>query len=195
MKGFVIRALQSLSRGMIVVLCGFILSASIGGQVKASAETWIRAEYIALCHKIGKEYGISPEFLIAFIEAESSGNPNASNGKCKGLMQVYESVHRERMREMGITNIYDPESNIRLGASILIDLYEQYGDDTAKIVMMYNGSSNAKARAESGNFTEYANKVLNRTAELEELHGKHDYKRFLQKRQAEDRQRDKMEEL
>ena len=125
-------------------------------QVTAAEDTYIDPQYVKYCEEAGAEFGIQPEFLEAFIEAESSGNARASNGKCKGLMQIYEVVHKDRMRKMGITDIYDPKSNIRLGGSIIVDLFEAYGDDTAKVVMMYNGSSNAKRRA----------------AELERLHGK-----------------------
>lgn len=163
--------------------------------VTAAQDTYIDPAYVLICEEVGAEFNIQPEFLESFIEAESSGNPRADNGSCKGLMQVYEAVHRGRMRQMGITDIYDPKSNIRLGASILVDLFEQYGDDTAKIVMMYNGSRDAKARAERGSFTDYANKVMNRAIELEELHGKHDYSSYLKRLRSDERKRNKMEGL
>lgn len=165
-------------------------------QIATAAEdTYIDPAYVLICEEVGAEYNIQPEFLESFIEAESSGNPRADNGSCKGLMQVYEAVHRGRMRQMGITDIYDPKSNIRLGASILADLFERYGDDTAKIVMMYNGSSDAKRRAAEWNFTDYADKVMNRAIELEGLHGKHDYSSYLNKLRSDERKRNKMEGL
>ena len=140
--------------------------------VNAVEDTYIKPEYVQYCEQIGAMKNIQPEFLEAFIEYESSGNPNARNGKCLGLCQVYEDVHRDRMRRLGVSNLYDPYGNILVAADILVDLFETYGDDTALIVMMYNGSSDAKRRAENWNFTDYANKVLNRAAELERLHGK-----------------------
>ena len=135
-------------------------------------DTYISPQYVQYCEEIGKRYNVQPEFLESFIEAESSGIPTASNGNCKGLMQVYEAVHRDRMKRLGISNLYDPYQNILVGTDILVELFERYGDDTAKIVMMYNGSSDAKWRAADWNFTDYANKVLNRAAELERLHNK-----------------------
>lgn len=159
-----------------IITLTFSLSMLLGGffvmPIQSSNDTYIPQEYVTYCEEIGELKHISPEFLESFIEAESSGNPNANNGKCKGLMQVYESVHRGRMAKLGVTNIYDPYSNILVGSDILVELFETYGDDTAKVVMMYNGSSNAKDRAASGNFTDYCNKVLNRTRELEIIHGK-----------------------
>ena len=135
-------------------------------------DTWIDPQYVQYCEEIGVMYGVQPEFIESFIEAESSGNPNAKNGDCVGLMQVYGTVHQDRMRRLGVTNLYDPRNNILGGTDLIVSLFEQYGDDTAKIVMMYNGSSDAKERAANFNFTDYANKVLNRAAELERLHNK-----------------------
>lgn len=129
---------------VIIIALALIVMACL--TVKATGDTYINPEYVKYCEEAGAEFGIQPEFLESFIEAESSGVATASNGKCKGLMQVYEEVHRDRMSRMGITNIFDPKSNIRLGASIIVDLYEQYGDDTAKVVMMYNGTKDAKKR-------------------------------------------------
>lgn len=57
------------------------------------------------CVQIGEEYGISPELLMAIAETESSGNPEARNGSCKGLMQISETYHGKRMRELGVQNI------------------------------------------------------------------------------------------
>ena len=80
-----------------------------------------------------------------------------------------------------------------MAADLLTELFDRYGDDTAKVVMMFNGSSDAKARAEQGDFTGYANKVLNRAYELETLHNKHDYDKYLKQRFADERKRNKME--
>ena len=158
---------------IISIIVIFIASWFLCSIARAeSKDTWIDPSYVKICEEVGARKNISPEFLEAFIEAESSGVPTASNGNCKGLMQVYESVHRGRMQKLGVSNLYDPRGNIEVGSDILIELFETYGDDTAKVVMMYNGSRDAKERAANWNFTDYANKVLNRAAELERLHGK-----------------------
>jgi soluble lytic murein transglycosylase-like protein len=37
--------------------------------------------------------------VMAIIEHESSGQADAENGGCKGLMQIYEKYHRDRVLE------------------------------------------------------------------------------------------------
>ena len=162
--------------------------------MSAAEDTYISPVYVRYCEEIGARYHVSPEFLEAFIEAESSGNPNASNGSCFGLCQVYASVHKDRMRKLGVSNIYDPYGNILVATDLLVELFNTYGDDAALVVHMYNGDSKAKQKTESLNFSAYANKVLNRARELEELHGKHDYTLYLRKRLSDERKRQKMEE-
>ena len=156
----------------VLMALPIIFSLSIARPIESGNDTYIDPLYVRYCEEIGEAKHISPEFLESFIEAESSGNPNADNGACKGLMQVYESVHRDRMARLGVTDLYDPKGNIEIGSDILIELFETYGDDAAKVVMMYNGQRDAKERAVDWNFTDYANKVLDRARELEIIHGK-----------------------
>ena len=61
------------------------------------ADTYIAEEYQDYCEEIGEMYCVCPELLMAMIETESSGNPDATNGTCKGLMQVSEKWHKDRM--------------------------------------------------------------------------------------------------
>lgn len=153
----------------IIALTFFVARGKATGK-----DTWIDPQYVKYCEEIGTMYGVQPEFIESFIEAESSGNTNAKNGNCIGLMQVYGTVHQDRMRRLGVTNLYDPYQNILVGTDILVDLYEQYGDDTALVVALYNGQSDAKRRTENFDFADYTKKVLNRTYELETIHHKHD---------------------
>lgn len=135
-------------------------------------DTWINPRYVQYCEEIGAMYGVQPEFLESFIEAESSGVPTAVNGNCKGLMQVAENVHRDRMKKLGVTNLYDPRSNILVGTDLIVELFERYGDDCALVVSMYNGQSDARKRVENFDFSAYTKKVLDRAYELERIHGK-----------------------
>lgn len=135
-------------------------------------ETYISKEIQDICVEVGNMYGICPEFLMAIIEAESSGNPHAVNGGCKGLMQIYEKYHLDRMKRLGIKDIFDTYGNILVGADYLHELFSNY-DDPGMVLMTYNGDSRADAYWNgNGNLSEYANKVLTRSADLERLHGK-----------------------
>ena len=135
------------------------------------ADTWIPAEYQTYCEQIGAQYSIEPELLEAMMELESSGKPQVHNGNCKGLMQINEPFHKQRMEELGVTNIYDPHSNILVAADYMRELFETY-EDMGTVLMVYNGSSNAIEMGENGIYTEYATGIMRRTEVLERLHGK-----------------------
>ncbi len=126
---------------------------------------------MAYCEEIGRQYGICPELLEAIMESESSGNPKAENGNCKGLMQINVKYHQNRMSRLGVTDIYDARSNILLAADYLAELFMEYGD-MGTVLMMYNGSRNALDRGVQADYTEYAEKIIRRSEQLERLHRK-----------------------
>lgn len=134
-------------------------------------DTFIPAEYAELCVEIGEEYAICPELLMALIEKESSGHADAQNGSCKGLCQVSEKWHTDRMERLHIDDIYDPEGNIRLCADYLCELDAKY-EDIGLVLMVYSGKSDAVEIAERGELTYYAEWILTRSEELERAHGK-----------------------
>lgn len=134
-------------------------------------ECHIAESYQTICEEVGEEYSICPELLEALIERESSGRKDAENGSCKGLCQISEKWHKNRMAELGISDIYDPESNIRLCADYLIELGAEY-QDIGLVLMCYHGESDAKAKAERGELSEYAEWILTRSEELERANGK-----------------------
>lgn len=142
-------------------------------QINAD-DTYISDEIQMLCVLIGNETGYCPELLMSIIEAESSGRQYAENGPCKGLMQINTDCPEifEYMTQRGYTDIYDYETNIRLGCFVLDQKREIYGDDIYAVLMAYNGSSDVSEKVESEDYTNYAVKVVNRTLELERIHGK-----------------------
>ena len=133
--------------------------------------THISVEAQVSCYEYGEMYDICPELLMAMIEAESSGNPNAENGDCKGLMQISERWHTGRMEEIGADDIWSETDNIHIGANYLHELFNRY-EDVALVLMVYNGESDAVEKAEKGYISDYARKILDRSAELERWKGK-----------------------
>ena len=143
-------------------------------QIKADAspaDTYISKQYQEYCREIGDRYGICPELLEAMIEVESSGNALARNGNCKGLLQIDTTYHKERMEKLEVSNVYDEKGNILVAADYLMELFQEYGD-VGTALMVYNGSRGAVDMGERGEFTDYADKILTRSAQLERLHGK-----------------------
>ena len=133
--------------------------------------THISVEAQVSCYEYGEMYDICPELLMAMIEAESSGNPKAENGDCKGLMQISERWHTGRMEEIGADDIWSETDNIHIGANYLHELFNRY-EDVALVLMIYNGESDAVEKAEKGYISDYARKILDRSAELERWKGK-----------------------
>lgn len=135
------------------------------------ADTYISGTAQEACTEIGESYGICPELLEAIIERESHGNPNAESGGCKGLMQVYQKFHVERMARLGVTDIYDERGNILVGTDYLAELFGEYGE-ACLVLDVFHGDSKAMSNYESGIMSGYAEWILERSAELERAHGK-----------------------
>jgi len=130
------------------------------------AEAQMSEKAYQACLKYGSEYNICPELLMAMIEVESSGNPNAVNGDCKGLMQVSEKWHKDRMAKLGVTDLYSTDGNIHVATDYLAELFDRY-EDVGLVLDTYNGNSNAVYNYEHGIISTYANKILTRSYELE----------------------------
>lgn len=135
-------------------------------DAESEKEGWI--DYIEV---IAEEKNICPELIEAIIEQESSWDPKAKNGDCIGLMQVSLKWHRDRMERLGVSDLLDPYDNILVGIDYLAELFEKY-EDPALVLMIYNGDCKFPRCLETGEMSEYASKILERSAELERLHGK-----------------------
>ena len=156
---------------LVITLSVFIFMSQ---SVMANEEidpTHISVEAQVSCYEYGEMYDICPELLMAMIEAESSGDPKAENGDCKGLMQISERWHTGRMAEIGANDIWNETDNIHIGANYLHELFNRY-EDVALVLMVYNGESDAVEKAEKGYISDYARKILDRSEELERWKGK-----------------------
>lgn len=168
---------RKLSIFLVAALSLLITPPTMAEAEQRHNETTVE-DIIAYTEEIGAEYNICPELLQAIIERESRNNPNATNGGCIGLMQINEKWHTDRMERLGVTDLYDPYSNILVGTDYLSELWNEaskkgYGDDLYYVLMRYNMTIDSANRLyESGNFSEYAISISERSAELEREHGK-----------------------
>ena len=153
---------------VIAMLSAQIMSQEFEKEVLIE-NTYLSESTIDYCYQYGDEYDFRPELLIAIIEAESSGNPNAKNGNCLGLMQVSEKWHTNRMEKLGVSDLYDEGGNILVATDYLYELFMKYGD-VGMMLMRYNGDSSAKDYWNgNGDLSAYAKKIINRTEELENI--------------------------
>lgn len=119
----------------------------------------------SICKYVGKKYNIDPILLqaIVFVESDYKVNCDGTSGD-KGLCQIVERFHTERIEKLNIADIYEPYSNILLCADFLTELKSsKYGGDIYFVLMAYNmGLSGATKHYEDGKISEYAYKVMNK---------------------------------
>lgn len=90
--------------------------------------------------------------LHAVIEQESNYDAGATSPKgAGGLMQLMP----ETAREMGVTDVYNPQANIQGGARYLKGLMTQFDNDIALAVAAYNAGPQA-VRSHGGVIPPYA---------------------------------------
>ncbi len=123
-------------------------------------KTGLKANYIdnlpeLIVHE-SKKYGYDPLLLTAVIITESSFNNWArSNRGAHGLMQIRPATGRElaaevRVQWQGTPSLYDPETNITLGAYYLNKLFLRFGDLGLALEAYNHGPSRLKGYLKKG---------------------------------------------
>lgn len=118
----------------------------------------------ALC----EEKCIDPAIIIAMIDKESKFDIDiiGDKGKSYGLMQIQPRWHKERMEELGVTDLLDPYQNVTVGIDILAELLES-GKSLEWALMAYNGGHSYANRLEAeGRLSTYASTVIEIASEL-----------------------------
>ena len=123
----------------------------------------------SICRYVGKKYDIDPDLLhaIVIIESDCDVECTGASGD-KGLCQIVERFHVERMEKLNVTDIYEPYSNILLCADFLSELKKtKYGDDIYFVLMAYNmGTYGATKHYENDTISNYAYKVMDKYEKL-----------------------------
>lgn len=108
------------------------------------------------------------EMALAVMEHESGFDPGAvSPTDDYGLMQV-NAINRERMAdELEVTDLLDPEQNIRAGVYILSEAIEAAPDLEGALMVYNHGPTGARRKWEQGiTSTEFSQDILTRMDEL-----------------------------
>jgi soluble lytic murein transglycosylase-like protein len=116
--------------------------------------------FVATAYRVAAELKLDPLLILAVMAVESRYNPVAeSNLGAKGLMQVIPKFHLEKLLEHGGESaLLVPEVNIHVGAQILREYLERFGEmETA--LQMYGGAFDEPT-------SQYARKVLNERGRL-----------------------------
>ena len=111
-------------------------------------------------HRAALEVGLDPLLVLAVISIESRFNPIAESVMgAKGLMQIIPKYHREKLNAAGGEDaVFDPESNVLVGARILQEYVHRTGTLEAGL-QYYNG-------AFWDGSAQYASKVMAERARL-----------------------------
>lgn len=97
---------------------------------------------VGAAHRVAGELGLDPLLVLAVISVESRFNPIAESVMgAKGLMQIIPKYHAEKLRAAGGEDaVFDPESNVEIGARILHEYVRRTGTLEAGL-QFYNGAS------------------------------------------------------
>ena len=108
-----------------------------------------------------EELDLDFAFVMAVIFRESSFKANADSGSSVGLMQINRINHDWLSKELGITDFFDPEQNVKAGTYMLRLLFEKC-EDVGMVLMAYNmGESGARKLWNKGIYvTDYAESVF-----------------------------------
>lgn len=102
-------------------------------------------EYSNYIEKYANEYNVDKNLIYAIIKQESNFEESAKSKKgAKGLMQIMSSTANEVAKELGIkeANLYNPETNIKIGTKYLADLIEKYQNVKIAIIAYNAGFGN-----------------------------------------------------
>jgi hypothetical protein len=99
-----------------------------------------QSSYDDIINRNATRTGVDPNLIRAVIGQESQGNPTARSPKgAGGLMQLMPGT----AQRFGVTNVNDPEQNIRGGSDYLKFLSNRYGGDIDKTLAGYNAGEGA----------------------------------------------------
>ncbi|MET0386756.1 MAG: transglycosylase SLT domain-containing protein [Polyangiales bacterium] len=87
---------------------------------------------------------VAPELVLAVMRRESGYNPTVvSNADAIGLMQLIERTAQQLSQELGMKHferamLYEPETNVALGAAYLAKLVQRYRGQAVPAIAAYN---------------------------------------------------------
>jgi soluble lytic murein transglycosylase len=111
------------------------------------------SEYVG---KYSKEYDLDENLVYSIIKVESKFNCKVvSKRNAKGLMQIMDITSDWASGELDMENvdIYDPETNIKIGCWYLRKLFDEFGKEDLVIAAYNGGSGNVKKWLQDGEYS------------------------------------------
>ena len=127
------------------------------------ARLWYPLKYASIVRAHAANYHLEPEFLAAVIEQESKFDANArSSAGAIGLMQLQPATAQGIAKYTGgskftLSDLDDPEINVRYGAWYLHHLLQKYDGDERLALAAYNaGQENVDRWRAAGEDIQFA---------------------------------------
>lgn len=119
---------------------------SVGSRMRFRAQNGrnpYRKQVAALVNRLAPQYGLSPKLVLSVIQVESGFNPNALSPKnAQGLMQLMPAT----AARFGVTDVWDPEQNLRGGMAYLSWLLTHFKGNLHLALAAYNAGEETVQR-------------------------------------------------
>jgi soluble lytic murein transglycosylase-like protein len=113
--------------------------------------------FVSAAYRSGKQFSVDPLLILSVAAVESRFNPLAESVfGAQGLMQIIPKFHFDKLAANGASSLYDPDTNIQVGAQILREYMHRTGDLEGAL-QLYSGAA-----------ADYAAKVLGERSRLEQ---------------------------
>src|SRR5213080_4777589 len=118
---------------LLTMASGYVASRAAGPH-DTRGVVGVSASLHAHIRDVGNRYGVSPDLIVAIIEAESSFNPRAvSRRGARGLMQLMPGT----AATLGVGDPFDPRENIEAGVRHLRALMDQFDNNLPLVLAAY----------------------------------------------------------
>lgn len=143
------------------------------------ARLWYPLKYASIVRGHAANYDLDPAFLAAVIEQESKFDASArSSAGAIGLMQLQPATAKGIAKYTGgskfvVSDLDDPEINVRYGAWYLHHLLQKYGGDERLALAAYNaGQDNVDRWRAAGEGIQFAETraYVQRVEKLEDIY-------------------------
>lgn len=125
-------------------------------DARVRVDDLVPEEYRSLVLDVAARFGLDPRLLASVAWVESRWRPDAVGGhQSSGLMQIIPSTAASIAAAMGLEqyDIFDPYTNLSMGAWYLQSLYQAYGG-WPQALAAYNGGPSAAQEGEDHPYTQ-----------------------------------------
>jgi len=135
-------------RILITLIVLLVVSAAAAFSLYTAVKTLYPVKYSGLVSEYSKQYGLDPYLITAVINVESNFKAGAvSHANARGLMQVSVKTGKWAAGKLGMKNyasddLFEPETNIKIGCWYLSSLYGEFGDMDLALAAYNAGSGN-----------------------------------------------------